>query len=141
MFAELQSLIPDQMWLIGVEGLDDNTSGKVFFESEAAAKTATAVGPGPMPMPGPVPMPGPGGAVGGGASTTNPLNAIREITKIRLVGYTVSFGGNMRHELKLESQLKNSKYFDSHWTLAVNRIEGNLSYFEIFLKLKSPIKK
>ena len=128
MIGELQKMIPDTMWLITLEGVGDPVENTNGGGEPAAAKTN------PFQL-----SAASGGERGGTAASALP--DLREVKRLHLVGYTLTLPGHERLEARLEAKLKESKYFESEWTLGENRRINNLSCFEIFLRLKEPIRK
>ena len=136
MLEELQTMIPDTMWLVILEGVGDpaenadmgagDGAGMGEPQNEAASKNN------PFEIPATV-----SGERGGGPAIPD----LREVKRLRLVGYTLTLPKHERLEAQLEAKLKDSKHFTEEWTLGENRRINNLSCFEIFLKLKEPIKK
>ena len=66
---------------------------------------------------------------------------VREVKRIRLVGYTVALRRDRLLQAELVGKLADSKFFSPEWKMGDNRTSGNLTCFEIFLQLKEPIKK
>ena len=66
---------------------------------------------------------------------------LREVKRIRLVGYTVALRNHYLLQAELLNKLADSKFFAAEWTMGDNRTSGNLTSFEVFLQLKEPIRK
>ena len=128
MIEELQKMIPDTMWLITLEGVGDAGAESGGGRGDAEAKASKG---NPFQIPS---------AVAGGKEAAS-LPDLREVKRIRLVGYTLSLPKHLRLEAQLEAKLKDSKFFTEEWVLGENRKIDNLSCFEIFLRLKEPIRK
>ena len=77
------------------------------------------------------------------AAATAARQDLREIKRIRLVGYTLELEQDNQWQLQSElaKNLKDSELFAPEWKMGDNRTSGNLTSFEIFLQLKEPIKK
>jgi type IV pilus assembly protein PilM len=149
---ELQRITPDNMWYVVVEGVGDenpesNPDGGAGGVDEAGGM-ATNVGNNPFAVEN-FPITGASGLndSGDGNSTTSATTAnrqdLREIKRIRLVGYTLELEQDNQWQLQSElaKKLKDSELFAPEWKITVNRQIGNMSGFEIFLQLKEPIRK
>ena len=130
MLEELQTMIPDTMWLVVLEGVGDPSD----------APSAAEGGGNPQQSAGGNPFLAVGGAAGAGSNSAVSAD-LREVKRLHLVGYTLSLPGHQRLEAQLESKLKNSRHFTDEWVLGENRKVNNLSCFEIFLRLREPIRK
>ncbi len=133
MLTELQSLIPDKMWLTTVEGYDENAA--------AAASGGEAAPGGPFG-----PFGGPPEANADVSDTAIP--DLTEVQQLRLVGYTMVIDGNDLLETKFRNKLKTSKFFSSEedGSVQLKYVPDkpglfNLTSFEMLVKLKEPIKK
>ena len=136
MIEELQGMIPDTMWLVVLEGVGDPAEN-----GDAMGAEGEGAGEGGPRQAQANPFQLPAAVAGGGERGAVELPDLREVKRLRLVGYTLSLPAHERLEAKLEAKLKDSKYFTEEWTLGENRRINNLSCFEIFLRLKEPIRK
>jgi len=143
MLDELQKLIPDTMWLIRLEGVGDQQEAVSSFDAAAEGEDPNRGGKVANPFNlSDIVVAGQGDAEGGvQREVTIKRPDLREVKRIRLVGYTVEIAGLERLEAELEAKLANSKYFNPEWKLGESSRSRNLSRFEIFLTLKEPIKK
>lgn len=142
MLQELQTIIPDLMWI-------------TYLDGEGDAPVADA---GSMDMMMMDPLFGPAPSAASKRKTTGKnqpgfdtnrktlkeISDLREIKKIRLEGYTVILGGKVMLEKELRSKLENSRFFtaDSELERYDNAPGGaNLTSFKLVLTLKEPIRK
>ncbi len=139
MLTELQTKLPDTMWLVKLEGIGDD------LPEDLAGMDNMDMGMG-MGM-------GMGGEEGGAFAglrsiTQGPPSPgdIPEVRKLRLVGYTLVKGRSIL-ERELQKSLKDSKYFSDadDGSQLKNYIAPkdsmNLSFFDLVITLKEPIKK
>ena len=136
MLNELQNITPNGMWYVVIEGLGDEVSeadssnaggmGGEDNRSMAARNNPYAVANFPI-------------TDNTGARPARP--DLREVKRIRLVGYTVALRNDRLLQAELVGRLADSKFFTPEWKMGDNRTAGNLTCFEIFLQLKEPIKK
>ena len=153
---ELQRITPDNMWYVVVEGVgDENTENNSDGGPGGGGDDAAAGAGGTVPQNNPFavesfPITGATGlgGTGDGDGTTAAAGPaarqdLREIKRIRLVGYTLELEQDNQWQLQSElaKNLKDSELFAPEWKITVNRQVGNMSGFEIFLQLKEPIKK
>ena len=148
MLQELQRITPDGMWYVVVEGVGD----------ESSEGSSSGDGPGGGGDEAAMQLVGNPFAVAGfpitGAAALGNLNSdmgngiaaavrkdLREVKRIRLVGYTLELDNQWRLQSELAKKLKDSEFFAPEWKITVNRQVGNMSGFEIFLQLKEPIRK
>lgn len=138
--TELQSLLPDHMWLSSIEGVGtivDSTP-----TTERGGGGFEDFGGGPF---------GGGMAEGGGTALksakrdTTRVNSINmtEILGLKLTGYRLVLNREVL-EAEFEKKLKESKYFEipsSEWGYKDSKDSSNLTSFELRVKLKEPIKK
>ncbi len=136
MLNELETRMPDSMWLI-----------KLVGEGDVAVKEESSPGGGGM---GFLDTPfAPGGGAGAGATAVvleTPPVQITEVKELRLVGYTLITDKNLL-EREFQNRLKDSTFFDGGpegSTLVKYTPETgslNMTAFEMRVKLKTPIKK
>ena len=153
---EIQRITPDNMWYVVVEGVgDENTENNSDGGPGGGGDDAAAGAGGTVPQNNPFavenfPITGATGlgATGDGDGATAAAGPaarqdLREIKRIRLVGYTLELEQDNQWQLQSElaKNLKDSELFAPEWKITVNRQVGNMSGFEIFLQLKEPIKK
>ena len=151
---ELQRITPDGMWYVVIEGVaDKNQTDNANGASGDTAMNSDAGGDGQVTRDATdrkfavfsFPIAGKAGATPG-------REAAGEIRFIRLVGYNVRLGRNRgkgkpnadndgRILKRLVANLKNSDIFSEKMEIRVNETEGNFQRFEIFLELKTPVKK
>ena len=136
MLTELQGKLPDTMWLVKLEGLGDES------EEELAGME---MGGGEPPMMG-------GGEEGAFAGLRSVVQGpaspadILEVRRLRLVGYTLIRDRSIL-ERELQRSLKESKYFSdaddgSQLKYYIAPTDSmNLSFFDLVVTLKEPIKK
>ena len=131
---ELQTLLPDSMWLTKLEAIGDTVPG----QTDAA----------------PVPQDTPFGPFGGGMMQQQQRQKqepgfvdIPEAKQLHLVGYTLVLKGRDLLENELQQKIKKSKYFSNDDDGSIlDKYEQetevlNLTSFEMRLKLKEPVKK
>ena len=132
---ELQTLLPDSMWLTKLEAIGDTVPG----QTDAA----------------PVPQDTPFGPFGGGMMQQQQQRQqqdpgfvdIPEAKQLHLVGYTLVLKGRDLLENELQQKIKKSKYFSNDDDGSIlDKYEQetevlNLTSFEMRLKLKEPVKK
>ena len=133
--AELQRIIPDQMWLVSIEPYDTNPpqpkSGAAVRSAEEAEYS--------------------GEEQNTAAVVDNSTKDQREVKFLLLKGYTISVKNTLEpvkgspvHEnylRKFRENLKNSAVFKEESRLDKNTESGNLTSFEIVLELKETIRK
>ncbi|MBQ6352518.1 MAG: hypothetical protein IJJ28_04555, partial [Lentisphaeria bacterium] len=152
MLQELQRITPDGMWYVVVEGVGDEAA-------EGENPGGGDGGPGALGDDGAMRVVNNPFAVAGfpitGAAALGNLNSdmsgmgmmgairkdLREVKRLRLVGYTLELDNQWRLQSELAKRLKDSEFFAPEWKITVNRQVGNMSGFEIFLQLKEPIRK
>lgn len=129
LLEELQSITPNGVWYVAVEGLGDENSGQdnASDEDGRVAKRRDPYQVANFPITGVV----------GDVPTRSD---VREIKRIRLVGYTVALRDHRLLQKELVDKLAETKFFSTEWKMGDNRTSGNLTRFEIFLQLKEPIK-
>ena len=134
--AELQKIIPDQMWLVSLEPSD---------VMPQPPKKVVAVNPDEAGM----------GMDSGGEQppqgANDPNRDQREIKYIILKGYTISVRNSLDprknasvHEnylRKFRDALKNNPVFKEESRLDTNKESGNLTGFDIVLELKETLRK
>jgi hypothetical protein len=119
--AELQSLMPDTMWLLSFEGVGDpaeNTENNDPNAPKAADVQKTE------------------------RQRFEETVAVQEIKRLRIKGCTLVFNDQTLQEKELMDKIANSKYFAS--AEIVERFKPadlNLTGFDMYLTLKTPIKK
>ena len=133
--AELQRIIPDQMWLVSIEPYDTNPPQP---KSGTAVKSAEEAEYG-------------GEEQNTAAVVDNSTKDQREVKYLLLKGYTISVKNTLEpvkgspvHEnylRKFRESLKNSAVFKEESRLDKNTESGNLTSFEIVLELKETIRK
>ena len=132
--AELQKIIPDQMWLVSLEPSD---------VMPQPPKKVVAVNPDESGM-------GDGGEQSS-QGANDPNRDQREIKYIILKGYTISVrntldpgkGGTVHENYlrKFRDALKNNPVFKEESRLDTNKESGNLTGFDIVLELKETLRK
>ena len=134
MLEELQRITPNGVWYVVIEGLGDENQQQNQAAAPGGDDTrSVAVRSNPYLVEN-FPITG----VSGNTSFRRDL---REVKRIRLVGYTVALRNDRLLQAELVGKLADSKFFASEWKMGDNRTSGNLTSFEIFLQLKEPIKK
>ena len=121
--AELQSLMPDTMWLLSVEGVGDPVENSGDGDPNAP-KAAGAVQQKTE------------------RQRFEETAAIQEIKRLRIRGCTLVYNDQTLQEKELMDKIANSKHFTS--PEIVERLKPsdlNLTGFDIYLTLKTPIKK
>ena len=120
--AELQSLMPDTMWLFSFEGLGD-PGENADNNNPAAARGAEKVQKTER-------------------QRFEETTAVQEIKRLRIKGCTLVFNDQTLQEKELMDKIANSKHFAS--AEIVERLKPNdlnLTGFDMYLTLKTPIKK
>lgn len=135
MLTELQRITPNGVWYVVIEGLGDEAAPQENDRTggDGEDMRSTAVRSNPYLVEN-FPITG----VSGKAPERGDL---REVKRIRLVGYTVALRNHRLLQAELVGKLADSKFFAPEWKMGDNRTSGNLTSFEIFLQLKEPIKK
>ena len=120
MLNDLQQLMPDRMWLVSMEPSVAAEGGEEEYAEEGAVKKEKTK-----------------------HQTVKSVNALREVTKLALSGYTLNIYRDVSEFNKFRNNLKKSKFFEEKLRVARldNASNSNLTYFEIELTLKEPIKK
>ena len=120
MLNDLQQLMPDRMWLVSMETSVAAEGGEEEYAEEGAVKKEKTK-----------------------HQTVKSVNALREVTKLALSGYTLNIYRDVSEFNKFRNNLKKSKFFEEKLRVARldNASNSNLTYFEIELTLKEPIKK
>ena len=121
--AELQSLMPDTMWLLTFEGVGDLPQDQQRSEEQKAAMS--------------------------GDNTQNPEKSkfyknaeIKEIKHLRIEGCTLVFNDRTLQEKELQDKISKSQYFsEAKIERRHKHSELNLTGFEMYITLKNPIKK
>ena len=119
--AELQSLMPDTMWLLSFEGVGDpveNTENNDPNAPKTAEVQKTE------------------------RQRFEETVAVQEIKRLRIKGCTLVFNDQTLQEKELMDKIANSKHFAS--AEIVERLKPNdlnLTGFDMYLTLKTPIKK
>ncbi len=140
MLAELQSMIPNTMFLVAIEGQGTETAPS---ESPAGANAV----PGGLftPASDPKPMPGEDGSASRENYTIRKnAELITEVKELRLRFYTLTLPHEDLVEDLFRHRLKNSKFFEPEGKiLSYERGDekDNLKSFTMLLTLKEPIKK
>ena len=119
--AELQSLMPDTMWLLSFEGVGDPVENTDNGDSNA---------------------PNTGAVQKTERQRFEETVAIQEIKRLRIKGCTLVFNDQTLQEKELMDKIANSKHFAS--AEIVERLKPNdlnLTGFDMYLTLKTPIKK
>ena len=119
--AELQSLMPDTMWLLSFEGVGDsaeNTENNDPNAPKAAAVQKTE------------------------RQRFEETVAVQEIKRLRIKGCTLVFNDQTLQEKELMDKIANSKHFASAEIVErFKPVDLNLTGFDMYLTLKTPIKK
>jgi len=116
---ELQSIMPDQMWLVS---MTPEFPVKSTEEKENSNDKK--------------------GADGNISSLASRINDIRDIDKLALKGYVLGDANEVSMALDIfKEKLKKSSYFSGISESITPSFQSNLSYFEITLVLKKKIKK
>lgn len=123
LLSHLQSLIPDSMWLVTLEGQGDSTltaSGNQGNRSDDH-ETVKVVKSDPAKH----------------LNLTDCSNLL-EVKKLHLVGYTLAGRSNTDVEEQFRRNLKNSPYFEEKWVMTESKTshKDNLTYFDITLTIK-----
>lgn len=129
---ELQTLLPDSMWLTKLEAIGDTVPGQT---TESQPQHDSPFGP-----------------FGGAAPALKQQRDvgyvdIPEAKQLHLVGYTLVLKGRDLLENELQQKIKKSKYFSNDDDGSIlDKYEQetevlNLTSFEMRLKLKEPVKK
>jgi type IV pilus assembly protein PilM len=119
--AELQSLMPDTMWLLSFEGVGDPAENTENNDPNASQTTAVQKTE---------------------RQRFEETVAVQEIKRLRIKGCTLVFNDQTLQEKELMDKIANSKYFAS--AEIVERFKPadlNLTGFDMYLTLKTPIKK
>ena len=120
--AELQSLMPDTMWLLSFEGVGDAAENSEENKENPAVKN--------------------GEAQKTERQRFEASAGVQEIKRLRIKGCTLVFNDQTLQEKELMDKIANSKYFAS--AEIVERLKPNdlnLTGFDMYLTLKTPIKK
>lgn len=131
--AELQRLIPDQMWLVSLEPSD-------VLPPEPKKKVQVSSSEEDM---------GGGDEQQNNAGKANPYRDQREIKYIILKGYAIDVknslnpvkGMEQNYLRQFRNALKNSEIFKEESRLYTNNVSGNLNGFDIVLELKETLRK
>ena len=119
--AELQSLMPDTMWLLSFEGVGDQPEGGGDGQQQAAQGGKTQL------------------------TERQRFDAsadIQEIKRLHIKGCTLVYNDRTLQEKELMDKIEKSKHFAS--AEIVERLKPNdlnLTGFDMYLTLKTPIKK
>jgi len=147
MLRELQSITPNGMWYVVIEGVGDeeqNDGNQNQGDGDGGGEQPSRSGrPNPYAVEN-FPIFGTGGANASGERTRGeraPRGDLREVKRLHLVGYTIDFSGSSFLLRDFHEKLANSKFFAQEWKIADNRKVGNMDCFEIFVPLKEPIRK
>jgi len=149
MLRELQSITPNGMWYVVIEGVGDeeqNDAGQNQGDGgDGGGEQPTRNGrPDPYSVAN-FPIFGSVGTNLSGERTSSGERAVRndlrEVKRLHLVGYTIDFSGSSFLLRDFHEKLANSKFFAQEWKIADNRKAGNMDCFEIFVPLKEPIRK
>ena len=133
MLNELQRITPNGVWYVVIEGLGDEAAAPENNPDDSGDTRSVALRSNPYLVEN-FPITG--------VSGTAPMRGdLREVKRIRLVGYTVALRNHRLLQAELVGKLADSKFFAPEWKMGDNRTSGNLTCFEIFLQLKEPIKK
>lgn len=141
LLSELQSITPNGMWYVVVEGVGDedqtegqNQGGETDGEDRSVTRggrlSPYAVANFPIFS-----------TTGTGARSSR--GDLREVKRLHLVGYSIDFSGGNRFLLQeFHEKLADSKFFSSEWKIADNPPKvGNMDCFELYIPLKESIKK
>jgi len=132
--SELQSLLPDAMWLTKLEPMSGESS-----EDGEEPKKSSGVGL--------------FGGVSSGDGTDQSkiplmtrlsvaeISKLQEFNQLCLEGYTLVFHNHKQLEEELRSRLKDSKYFSEESKISEYDTAKNLTKFKLILNLKEAIKK
>ena len=134
MLEELQRITPNGVWYVVIEGLGDENQQQNQEAALGGDDTRNAAVRSNPYLVENFPITGVSGS-------TSFRRDLREVKRIRLVGYTVALRNDRLLQAELVGKLADSKFFASEWKMGDNRTSGNLTSFEIFLQLKEPIKK
>ena len=137
MLRELQSITPNGMWYIVVEGVGDEQQNDVGQNQGDGGEDQPQQSRNGRPDPYAVSNFPIFGATGERAVRPD----IREVKRLHLVGYTIDFSGNSFLLRDFHDKLAASKFFAQEWKIADNHKVGNMDCFEIFVPLKEPIRK
>ena len=132
MLNELESIMPDMMWLTHLEGVGDlptteNNAGTGDEEGLFGVVTARRDQENTGDIPGKL--------------NTADIGRMTEIRQIRLSGYTLIVDNRDMIEEELRKRLKDSKFFTEESELTDIRRAQNLTSFKLLLNLKESIKK
>lgn len=119
---ELQNMIPDRMWLVVMEPARDNEESS-YTEDESGSSQKVKVDPNLPTAP-------------------EKINAMRELKKIRLVGYALKLDNRDLFQ-EFRSKIEKSVHFEPQIRTRqlINATNNNLTYFEIIITLKEALKK
>ena len=139
MLRELQSITPNGMWYVVIEGVGDEAQNTP--EQKAGGGGDDGGGERPSREERIDAYSVEGFPIFNAAGLRSLRGDLREVKRLHLIGYTIDFSGSRFLLREFHEKLADSKFFSTEWKIADNRKAGNMDCFEIFVPLKEPMKK